>query len=183
MLWGHELRRCVKNPHSVDDIYDAKTHHKWNRKKLRKIKPGSIIEYKPTIEYNPPSDAAPVDNTHKNDWVKAKVLRVVRNSNIRSRSITVPINRCIHQHSVRCTERMLRNTRKNMKLWGAGLNQPAATLKERHIVTPATFEHLRDFIFNTDFLELLKATYVPMWSSLCMCWWCMCVGLGLGFIW
>ena len=165
MLWGHELRRCEKNPNSFHDPYDALTYHKWNRKKLRKIKPGSTIEYKPTIDHNPPADAAPVTNTHNNDWVTAKVLRVVRNCNIRSRTISVPTNRCIHQNSVRCTERMIRNARKNMKLWGSALPHRNATLKERHIVTPTTFAHLRDFIFSTDFLELLKARYAFMCST------------------
>ena len=158
VLWGRELRRCAKNPYPVaGDPYDAKAHNKWNRKKLHKLKAGSTIEYRPKSPcYCPPTGAAPVAKKHPDVWVKTKVLRVVRVGNVRPFDYTVPAKRCLHQDSVRCTARMVRRARRNNKLWGEDL-LPPATLKERHIVTPKTFDHLRDFIFSTDFVELLKA--------------------------
>ena len=163
VLWGRELRRCAKNPYPVaGDPYDAKAHNKWNRKKLHKLKAGSTIEYRPKSPcYCPPPGAAPVAKKHPDVWVKTKVLRVVRVGNVRPFDYTVPAKRCLHQDSVRCTARMVRRARRNNKLWGEAL-LPPATLKERHIVTPKTFDHFRDFIFSTDFVELLKARCITL---------------------
>ena len=157
MLWGRELRRCEKNKHSLSDPYSAQAHHKYNRKELATLKPGDLIEYKRSCATRP-FGAALGDN----GWIKTQVLRVLRSCNTIPVTYTVPADRCLHQDSVRCTERMLRRARKNNRLWGTGLGKQTTTLTERHIVSPETYQHLREFVFSTDFLEPLKARCMPI---------------------
>ena len=52
---------------------------------------------------------------------------------------------------------MLQRARCDNLIWGSGLRPPVYK-SERHIVTPETFAHLRDWVFNTNFLEPLKAS-------------------------
>jgi hypothetical protein len=91
-------------------------------------------------------------------WVPGRVLRVIRAGNYRSIMYQVDVKRLIHQETVVLTKRMLQRARRDSKLWGAGLSRPPSTILERHLVSPETFEHLRSFIFSTDFLETLKAS-------------------------
>ena len=67
-------------------------------------------------------------------------------------------HRCIHQQSVRVTKKMITRARHDNRVWGAGLRPPPSRLTERHVITKETFNHLRDWIFSTDLLELLKAS-------------------------
>ena len=141
VVWGQELRRCSSNPHARDSPYDASKHHKWNRQKLRKLNEGKTVEYPSAKEY-----------------VKARVIRVVRGGCWQNVRYTVPVWRCLHQHSVKVTKRMIERARRDSRIWGSGLRAPPLALTERHIVTPETFNHLRGWIFSTDFLEPLKAS-------------------------
>jgi hypothetical protein len=38
------------------------------------------------------------------------------------------------------------------------MSRPIAAVTEREVVQPATYDHLRDYIFSSDFLEPVKAT-------------------------
>jgi hypothetical protein len=42
--------------------------------------------------------------------------------------------------------------------WGAGLRPPSSLRTERHVVSAESFNHLKEWIFSTDFLEPLKAS-------------------------
>jgi len=149
VCWGHELHRCSDNPHSVLDPYGAHEYHKWNRKKLRKLKAGSIVQY-----HLPPKPG--VRDTSV--WVQVNVLRTVRGGCWQNVKYSVQKWRCLHELSVRLTKRMIERARRDNRLWGAGLLPPVPVLRERHIVSPETYKHLREWIYSPDFLEPLKAT-------------------------
>lgn len=156
IVWGKDIFRCRENPHSLKDPYDAKEYHKWNRRKLRKIHSGSLIKCRVRLSSVPPAGCA-ATNVPKEEWKPAKVLRVIRSGCFQHVDYTVASSRCINDLSVKLSKRMLTRARRDNKLWGSG-HRPPATLTERHVVTAATYNHLRDWIFDTDFLEILKAT-------------------------
>ena len=58
---------------------------------------------------------------------------------------------------MKLSKRMLTRVRRDNKLWGSGC-RPPATLTERYVVSASTYQHLKDWIFSTDFLEPLKAS-------------------------
>ena len=141
VFWGQELERCAKNPHSRDDPYSARNYHKHNHRHLKGLKPGTVVAY-------------PCGN----DYIKSKVVRVVRAGNWQRVLYTVSHHRCLHQESVRVTKKLIARARRENRLWGAGLRPPPSRLTERHVVTKETFNHLRDWIFSTDLLEPVKAS-------------------------
>ena len=141
VVWGQELERCRNNPHNRDDPYQSKKYHAHNRKTLHKVKAGTVVNY-----------------PNGNEYVKAKVIRVIRSGCYQRVRYTVPRSRCIHHDSVRVTKRMIERARRDNRLWGAGLRPSPPTLRERHVITPETYDHLRNWIFSTDFLEPLKAS-------------------------
>lgn len=157
IVWGKDLRRCSKNPHLQGDPYDARAHNKWNRNKLRRVKQGTVVEHLVVST----SVAPPVGCVALQDkvgvYVKSKVVRVIRRGCWQNVSYSVNPNRCIHDSSVKVTRRMLKRARRDNRLWDSGI-KVGLTATEKHIISPETFKHLRDWIFNTDFLELLKAT-------------------------
>ena len=53
---------------------------------------------------------------------------------------------------------MIERARRDNRLWGAGLRPPPTRLRERHVISPETFDHLHKWIFSTDLLEPLKAS-------------------------
>ena len=156
IVWGKDIFRCRDNPHSLEDPYDSKDYHKWNRQRLRKIYSGSLIKCRVPLSSVPPAGCAPI-NGPKDEWKTAKVLRVIRSGCFQHVQYTVESSRCINELSVKLSKRMLTRARRDNQLWGSG-HRPPATLTERHVITAATYNHLRDWIFHTDFLEPLKAT-------------------------
>jgi len=64
VVWGQELERCSKNPHNRDDPYSARNYHKYNQRELQGVKPGTVVAY-------------PCGN----EYIKSKVVRVVRAGN------------------------------------------------------------------------------------------------------
>ena len=113
----------------------------YTRDKLKDIKFGTVVAYPCGQEY-----------------IKSKVLRVVRAGNWQRVLYTVSRKRCLHNQSVRVTKRMIVRARRDNRMWGVGLRPPQAQLTEKHVVTPETFKHLCEWIFSTDFLEPLKAS-------------------------
>ena len=156
VLWGKDLRRCSSNPHSRQDPYDSYLHNKWNRKQLCGVKVGTVVEHRACTVVVPPSGCA-ARNKPRKEWVKSKVLRVVRSGCTKHIVYSVPTGRCIHDESVKVTKRMLSRARRDNRLWSQGCRSHS-TCTERHVVSPDTYDHLRDWIFSTDFLEPLKAT-------------------------
>ena len=141
VVWGQELERCCKNPHERDMPYESAKYHKYNRSKLQEVKPGVVVGY-------------PCGN----EYVKTKVKGVVRAGCWQRVLFTVPLSRCIHQESVRYTKKMIDRARRDNQTWGSGLRPPPSRMTERHVVSAETFNHLKDWIFSTDFLEPLKAS-------------------------
>lgn len=141
VVWGQELKRCQNNPHKRDDPYSSKSYHAYNRQTLQHIKAGTVVSY-----------------PDGNEFATSKVIRVIRAGCYQRVRYTVDMRRCIHAESVRVTRQMLKRARRDNRLWGAGLRPAPPTLREKHVITAATYEHLRDFIFDTDFLEPLKAS-------------------------
>lgn len=64
VYWGQELERCARNPHKRDDPYSSRSYHKWNHRELHGVKPGTVVAY-------------PCGN----EYIKSKVVRVVRAGN------------------------------------------------------------------------------------------------------
>ena len=156
ILWGKDLLRCSRNPHSRTDPYDARAHNKWNRNKLRGVKRGTNVQYTVATPVPPPVGCvSSQDNVGV--YVRCKVLRVIRSGCYQNVIYSVNPDRCIHSSSVKVTKRMLSRARRDNRLWGSGM-RPPVVMTEKHVISPATYNHLRDWIFNTDFLELLKAT-------------------------
>ena len=141
VVWGQELERCSKNPHNRTDPYQSQRHHHYNRLKLQGVKPGVVVSY-------PCGDK----------YVKSKVKAVVRAGMWQRVMYTVPLSKCIHDQSVRVTKKMVDRARRDNRTWGVGLRPPASNTTERHVVSVETFNHLREWIFSTDFLEPLKAS-------------------------
>ena len=141
VIWGRELLRCAKNHHGVDQPYEAKKHHDFNRKLLKGIKEGTVVSY--------PSG---------NAYVQTKVIRVVRAGSWQRVLYTVKTSRCLHKESVRLTKKMIERARRDNLIWGQGFRPAPSRLQERHVVSVETFNHLRGWIFDTDFLEPLKAS-------------------------
>ena len=141
VVWGQELKRCSSNKLSRDDPYEASSYHKVNRSLLKGVKVGSVVEYPVGQEY-----------------IGAKVKRIVRAGNWQRVLYSVPLSRCLHERSVRCTKKMIERARRDNRLWGSGLRPPSARLQERHVISAETFEHLQKWIFSTDLLEPLKAS-------------------------
>ena len=101
ILWGKDLRLVDKegktNPHGLQDPYDAMRFHAWNRKRLRKIKSGSVIERQVcATTVAPPGCSEGIKTT---EWKKAKVLRVVRSGCYHDEEYTVPRSR-FHTHTL-----------------------------------------------------------------------------------
>ena len=158
IVWGKDLRRCSENPHTRVDPYGTRDHNKWNRDKLRKVKKGTVVEHLVYKSAAAPAGCAKVkDMDAVGTYVQSQVIRVIRAGCWRDVEYSVGADRCIHDRSVKVTKRMLTRARKDNRLWGSGMRAPV-TVTEKHIVSPATYKHLRDWIFDTDFLEQLKAT-------------------------
>ena len=157
ILWGKYLKCCIDNPHPVGgEPYDAHAHNKWNREKLRKVKEGTtLVQHLVKPVEVAPAGCTPGSSTAV--WRSAKVLRVIRSGSYQDVLYSVQACRCIHKHSVKLTKRMLKRARQDNRLWGGGCRAPVS-FTERHIVSPDTYRHLRDWIFSTNFLEPLKAT-------------------------
>ena len=78
VIWGQELERCSKNPHNRDDPYAARNYHKWNHRELQGVKQGTVVAYPCGEEY-----------------IKSKVVRVVRAGNWQRVLYTVSRNRYV----------------------------------------------------------------------------------------
>jgi len=85
------------------------------------------------------------------------VLRVIRAGCWKNIEYQCHPGRCINEKSIKLTRKMLWRARRDNKLWGSGI-RPPVVVTEKHVVSVATYNHLRDWIFNTDFIEQLKAT-------------------------
>ena len=157
VLWGKDLLQCKTNPHSLKDPYTSMAHHKWNRIELRPLKPGLLVQHQRSVSCVPPAGCAESKEDDLDPWTKAIVLRVIRSGSTRHVVYSVATPRCIHDDSVRLTRRMLQRARRDNRLWGSGFKAPARCT-ERHVVSAKSYDHLRDWVFNTDFLEPLKAT-------------------------
>ena len=85
VVWGQELERCSKNPHNREDPYSARNHHKYNQRVLQGVKPGTVVAY-------------PCGN----EYIKSKVVRVIRAGNWQRVLYTVSRNRYLvsdqHHH-------------------------------------------------------------------------------------
>jgi len=141
VVWGLELERCSMNEHKRDNPYQSDRYHKFNRHKLQGVKAGVVVSF-------PSGDK----------YVMSKVKAVIRAGSWQRVMYTVPLSRCLHEQSVRCTKKMVDRARRDNHTWGAGLRPPASRMTERHVVSAESFNHLRDWIFSTDFLEPLKAS-------------------------
>jgi hypothetical protein len=74
-------------------------------------------------------------------------------------SYRVPSKLVVHKRSVFLGQRAVRAARQHGRWWGAGMAAPAIAVKqERHLIPPGTAEHLQDWIFRFDFVEVLKMT-------------------------
>ena len=139
-----ELRRCECNPYTKRDNPEISArYHEWNRRLVsrQRIHVGTTIEY-----------------MFDKVWTKARVVRVIRGDNDRDMTYTVPLDRVLHEQSVKLTEKKIKWARKQNKMWGSGLHDPSFSVRERKIVTPAQYQHLKDYIFSPSFLEATKAT-------------------------
>ena len=114
------------------------------------------MSYRVGDQVEPPTGCV-VINDKRCEWVKTKVLRIIRIGGTRNRVYNVDSDRCIHDSSVKLSRRMLTRARRDNRLWGDGCHSPVS-FTERHVVSAVTYEHLRSWIFSTDFLEPLKAT-------------------------
>ena len=94
----------------------------------------------------------------RQEYVKGKVLRIVRAGSWQRVLYTVTIARCLHKQSVRVTRKMLQRARRDNETWGQGIRPPPARLKERHVISADTFDHLLEWIFSTNLLETLKVS-------------------------
>ena len=141
VVWGMELERCSKNPHKRDDPFESERLHAYNRAQLKSMSEGTVVSYPCGNEYQ-----------------QTKVMRVVRAGCFQRVRYTVPLSRCIHEQSVKVTKKLIESARKDNRLWGAGIRPPPPRITERHVITPETYDNLRDWIFSTDFLEPLKAS-------------------------
>ena len=141
VVWGQELKRCAKHTHDGDDPYTARNYHKTIRRLLKDIKVGTVVDHPVGQEY-----------------VSTRVIRIVRAGSWQRVLYSVPISKCIHDKSVRLTKRMIERARRDNRLWGTGLRPPSTHLKERHVISPETFDHLQKWIFSTDLLEPVKAS-------------------------
>ena len=155
IVWGKDLRRCCDNPHSRADPYGAKQHNKWNRRILQKVKRGTTVQYRVRPVTAPPSGCVEIKESEA--WDVTVVLRVIRSGCHQHVQYTVDSDRCIHDDSVKCTRRMVARARRDNRLWGSGCRSHA-TFTERFVVSVETFDHLKDWVFSTDFLEPVKAT-------------------------
>ena len=147
-----ELERCKLNPYSMNHPATSVLHHRWNRKQFL----DDSGDQKGRL-------CVGVQVKHKGPdkkWKTAIVLRVVRGYNQRHVAYTIAKDRVIHANSVRLSRFMIQRARKTNKLWGAAGRRRRAhgSVRERHVISPATFDHLRDYIFSTDFVEPLKAS-------------------------
>lgn len=137
-----QLRQCVANPHTNrDDPSTSLRYHAWNARQVTRIQDGTAIEY-----------------MCNKAWVKTRALRLIRGHNAKDMSYTLPKDRVIHCQSVQLSAKKIRWARKENKLWGSGRSAPISAVREREVISPATYSHLRDYIFSSDFLEPLKAT-------------------------
>ena len=65
----------------------------------------------------------------------------------------------VHKRSVYIGLRGIAAARRHAEVWGAGMAAPPVPLKqERHFIAPGTAEHLLEWVFRFDFLEVLKMT-------------------------
>ena len=141
VVWGRELKRCADTKLDKQDPYSAQSYHKHNRHILKTVKVGTVVAYPCGQEY-----------------IESKVLRIVRSGCWQRVAYTVSKKRCLHEDSVRVTKKMITRARRDNLLWGAGLRPPQGHLAERHVITPETFNHLKEWIFSTDLLEATKAS-------------------------
>ena len=153
VVWGMELERCSKNPHKRDDPYESERFHAYNRAQLKSMSEGTVVSYPCGNEYQ-----------------QTKVMRIVRAGCVQRVRYTVPLSRCIiHKQSVKVTKKLIESARKDNRLWGAGIRPPPPSITERHVITPETYNNLRDWIF---FYRLFGAyesvrTVHTAWSLFC----------------
>ena len=139
-----ELYRCVNNPHTRrDNPWSSRRYHAWNAQQVTHIQKNTAIKYM---------------CSRRKVWVKTQVLRVIRGHNTKEISYTVPKDKVIHCQSVKLTEKKIKWARKHNKMWGSGQRAPVSAVTEREVISPATYKHLTEYIFSSDFLEPLKAT-------------------------
>ena len=92
-------------------------------------------------------------------WVKAVIVSVdPRHASVPG-NFVFPIRRIIHQRSVHLSRRAATAARQHRRVWGAGMAAPAHTQKvERCVIGPHTADHLMDWIFNHDRIEVCTPT-------------------------
>ena len=147
-----DLKRCEDNPHPMNHPANSVLHHRWNRKQFvdcqdkkkvgRRLCQGMRVHHKVT---------------GGKTWKTSIVLRVVRGYNKRHVTYTIAKDRVLHANSVRLSQSMIKRARKTTKLWG-GRKRPHGSVRERHVISPATYDHLREYVFSNDFVEPLKAS-------------------------
>ena len=147
----------MENKHGVQTPYEAYSHNKWNRIKLRGVKVGTVVKHRRITGTVAPKGCALVEHTPV-VWDTSTVLRVLRSGCHQYVNYTVPTERCVHHLSVRLSAKMLTRARRDNRLWSSGRHQSPAVLTERHVVSPATYKHLLNWIYSPAFLEPLKAT-------------------------
>ena len=78
---------------------------------------------------------------------------MIRGDNDRDMTYTVPLDRVLHEQSVKLTEKKIKWARKQNKMWGSGLHDPSFSVRERKIVTPAQYQHLNKGLHLFTFLS------------------------------
>ena len=96
-----QLRRCEHNPHrDRDDPSVSAKYHAYNRKNAERVQVGTIVEYLCVDE-----------------WVSARVERLIRGANYENVVYTVAKERLINVASVKLSPRTVRRARQHNKLW------------------------------------------------------------------
>lgn len=96
-----QLRRCEHNPHrDRDDPSVSAKYHAYNRKNAKRVQVGTIVEYLCVDE-----------------WVRARVERLIRGANYENVVYTVAKERLINVASVKLSPRTVRRARQHNKLW------------------------------------------------------------------
>ena len=145
VLWPWQLRRCRDNPWPGVSAYSARRSNEWCQKQMRGVKPGRVVTFWT------PERARP--------WTQGVVVRLLRTGSMREVVHTHRRAGCIHADTVVLTRSALKRARRHNRVWRAGLCRPSRTaVRERVIVSPATFDHLKGWVFNTSFVETLKAS-------------------------
>ena len=134
ILWGKDLLRCSKNPHSRIDPCAAREHNKWNRNQLRKVKRGTVVDHLVATSVPPPVGCVALPDK-AGVYAKSKVVRVIRSGCWQNVSYSLDPLRCIHHSSKKLTRSMLKRARRDNRLWGSGL-RPPVVVTEKHNTDP-----------------------------------------------